>query len=73
MNGLLLDTHALIWYMARPENLSLKAVTAIENALENNNKLYISVITIIEIIYLVEKRKIPGKGLEMLMRNIRTP
>jgi len=58
---------------AHPENLSLKAVAAIENALENNNKLYISVITIIEIIYLVEKRKIPGKGLEMLMRNIRTP
>jgi len=58
MNGLLLDTHAAIWYLVEPDRLSATAVAAIDTAYYMDAPLYISAISLIEIIYLGEKRRI---------------
>lgn len=53
---LVLDTHILIWYLEGIK-LSDKEITLIENV-RNNNKLYISAISVWEIALLVNKEKI---------------
>lgn len=73
MNGVLLDTHALIWYLAHPERLPSMSSDAIDDTLKKGGCLFVSAITIVEIIYLVEKEKIPEKGLEALMESINEP
>ena len=73
MNGVLLDTHALIWYLAHPERLSSMSSDAIDDTLKKGGCLFVSAITIVEIIYLVEKEKIPEKGFEALMESINEP
>lgn len=54
---ILLDTHALIWYLSNPEELSIKARQAIENAVYNN-ELYVSSITAWEIAMLVKRGRL---------------
>ena len=73
MHGVFLDTHALIWYLSRPELLSSKELETIESAIQNGQKLCTSSITIVEIIYLVEKHKIPQEAYERLMQAVQDP
>ncbi len=74
MKGVLLDTHALIWYLAKPESLSVPASEEIDNVIQAaDGYLFLSAITIIEIVYLVEKGKIPEDGLKTLMENVKDP
>lgn len=58
MTGLLLDTHAAIWYLGNPDRLSATAVEAIDAAYAMDAPLYVSAISLIEVIYLGEKRRI---------------
>ncbi|MBF2056637.1 MAG: PIN domain-containing protein [Cyanobacterium sp. T60_A2020_053] len=62
MKDLILDTHAIVWYLMESPKLSRKGLNAIDNA----EKIYISAISIIEIIYLEEKGKIPKICLAMI-------
>ncbi len=58
MGGVILDTHTVIWYLSVPEKLSQAALSAIDTACELEAPLYISAISLVEIIYLGEKRRI---------------
>lgn len=57
-DGLLLDTHAAIWYLSEPDKLSATAVAAIDSAYTMDAPLYVSAISLIEVVYLGEKRRI---------------
>ncbi|MFT3878684.1 MAG: type II toxin-antitoxin system VapC family toxin [Gemmatales bacterium] len=60
MNGILLDTHALIWFYHDPAQLSTSAHQRIEQACVNQSgQLFISVISLVEIRYLVERFRLP--------------
>jgi PIN domain nuclease of toxin-antitoxin system len=63
MRAIVLDTHAIIWYFIKSPKLSNTALTAIDQA----DSVYIPSISIIEIIYLQEKGKIPETALQRLM------
>ncbi len=54
-----LDTHSLLWYLDENLNnkLSKNAFEAIKNA-EEQGSIYISIITLVEILYLIEKGRI---------------
>lgn len=54
-----LDTHSLLWYLDKNLNkkLSEKAFNSIKKA-EEHGIIYISVITLVEILYLIEKGRI---------------
>jgi PIN domain nuclease of toxin-antitoxin system len=65
--ALYLDTHALIWYLSESKQLSEKANRVIDKAFQNSETVYISAITVVEIIYLVEKGRIPKQALELLL------
>ena len=64
------DTHTIIWYLRSPEKLSTNAVTSLDNALNNDESIFISAISLVEMNYLVEKNRIPTSSLEQLLQLI---
>jgi PIN domain nuclease of toxin-antitoxin system len=63
---LLLDTHAAVWYLSNDSRLSETAAKAIEGCLKDGHRINISAISMVEIIYLVEKGRLPLKALQLL-------
>lgn len=52
------DTHAVIWYLAGDPSLSTVARQAFEDAAQQGHQIGISSITLVEMVYLVEKGRI---------------
>lgn len=69
MNSVVVDTHTAIWYFLQSPKLSETAQKIIDSAL----KVYLSSITIIEIMYLTEKDKIPQLALTRLINALNQP
>lgn len=65
MDDVVIDTHIVIWYFGDPTQFSKPAENAIDKA-EANGIIYVSAITIVELIYLTEKGRIPTDVLDML-------
>ena len=66
MADIVADTNIVIWYFADPTQLSKSAETAVDNSCANGI-IYVSSITIIELIYLNEKAKIRHDILDLLL------
>jgi PIN domain nuclease of toxin-antitoxin system len=64
------DTHALIWYLFDDERLSRTARKFMDDAAKNGEQIGISSISLIEIVYLVEKDKINHKTFERLLQSL---
>lgn len=73
MISVVADTHALIWYIFDVDKLSATALTALEQAVNTGNPIYISAITIIEISYLVEKGRFAEKVLTRILNALDDP
>jgi len=58
MTDVLADTHVIIWYLTEPENLSSVADKALQELANNERPIYISVVSLIEMLYLAEKVRI---------------
>jgi len=52
------DTHTVIWYLYDDTRISEKAKKLIETNKEQGNQIGISIITLVEIVYLIEKGRI---------------
>lgn len=61
-----LDTHTVIWYLENSQQLSSLARTTIENEIASGHPVYISAISLIETIYLVEKGRLTLTAFERL-------
>lgn len=53
-----LDTHAWIWWVSDPAQLSTRARTALDDALEQGGPVYLSTISTWEVAMLVEKGRL---------------
>ncbi|MDZ7957568.1 MAG: PIN domain-containing protein [Aulosira sp. DedQUE10] len=73
MTSVVADTHALIWYIFDVDRLSETALTALEQAVNGGNPIYISAITIIEISYLVERGRIAEEVLTRILNALDDP
>lgn len=58
MTAVVADTHALIWYLCKPNKLSIGALNTLDSATNSGELIYISTISLVEIIYLVEKERL---------------
>ncbi len=67
MNEFVTDTHALLWHILQSERLSKKAALIFNQADNNDVRIYIPNIVLVEIVYLMEKAKISNKSLEKLI------
>jgi PIN domain nuclease of toxin-antitoxin system len=59
MNDLMADTHTLVWYLFQPAYLSATAASALREVIQAGNAICASVMTIIEVRYLIEKGRLP--------------
>lgn len=66
MASVVADTHVIFWYFASPERLSPAALAALEQADSAGEPIYISAISVVEIVYLIEKQKLPEIVFERL-------
>ena len=73
MTSVVADTHALIWYLCDTSKLSAVGLAALDGAINTNNPIYISAISLVEIIYLIEKRRLPLKVLTRILNAIDAP
>jgi PIN domain nuclease of toxin-antitoxin system len=71
MLGVVLDTHALVWLLANSPRLSENAAGAIETATTAGKAVVVASISIVEIIYLVEKGRLPPDAYERLGEALR--
>jgi len=60
------DTHAVIWYVFADPRLSQTAKAAIDTAFARGNRIGLSSITLVEIVYLTEKNKIDPRTFDAL-------
>lgn len=64
------DTHTIIWYLFNDPRLSDIARQTIETAAVKGNQIGIASITLAEIVYLSEKKRIPEPTLKRLLSAI---
>jgi len=65
--AIVLDTHAVIWYLTASSNLSSAALKAIQDSITAADPVHLPSICIVEVIFLVEKKRIPAEALEKLL------
>lgn len=73
MSAVVADTHSIIWYLTAPENLSDPAQAALEQAEAAEEAIYVATITIVEVIYLVEKGRLTAAVLALLLQALQDP
>lgn len=61
------DTHAVIWYIFNDSRLSTIARAFLDDAATAGNQVGLSSITLAEIVYLIEKGRIPDETLTRLL------
>jgi PIN domain nuclease of toxin-antitoxin system len=73
MTALVSDTHSAIWYLENSPQLSNPAEKAMDDAAAAGKPIYVSSISLVEMIYLIEKKRLPAKDWLNLMRALRSP
>jgi PIN domain nuclease of toxin-antitoxin system len=73
MADVVIDTHTAIWYFADSPEISALAAETIDNASANGDLVILATITIVEIVYLIDKRKLVPQTLSSLMQNLKLP
>ncbi len=57
MSALLVDTHALVWFVTAPQKLSERARSELVAA----DAIWVSAISLVEVVYLAEKGRVPAE------------
>lgn len=70
MKFVLADTHTLLWFSFNPKRLSSAAKTALDAAVDSDGGISASMISVIEVRYLVEKNRIPPETFDELVMAI---
>lgn len=73
MSDLISDTHTAIWYFSNSPELSAPARQAINNAVGNGNVILLPTVSIVEIVYLIEKNRLVPQTLARLMQALNLP
>jgi PIN domain nuclease of toxin-antitoxin system len=66
------DTHALIWYLYDDKRLSAKARRFFDETAEKGGQIGFSAISLIEIVYLIERERINPDTLDLLLEVLGT-
>jgi PIN domain nuclease of toxin-antitoxin system len=64
-----LDTHTVLWYLENSRELSTIARATIQESVRDGHPVHVSAISVVEAIYLAERKRIPTTALQRL-RNI---
>ncbi len=64
---LVADTHAALWYLWAPPLLSSIATEAMDEAVDSGQRIGLSSISLCEVVYLVERKRIRDDAFEILV------
>jgi PIN domain nuclease of toxin-antitoxin system len=67
MNGIVADTHAVVWYILEPVQLSATALALLDQTSLAGEPIYVSAISVIEICYLIDKGRLPPLVLQKVV------
>jgi PIN domain nuclease of toxin-antitoxin system len=73
MKNCVSDTHALIWYLFALPQLSKTAKDFLDEVANTGGSIFVSTISVVEIIYLSEKNRLSGNVLARINSVIQTP
>lgn len=73
MPSIVVDTHAAVWYLLNDPRLSRKAGSVLDETTQSGHPILIPSITLVELIYLVEKGRIPASTHTRLRAAIEDP
>lgn len=59
-----LDTHAAVWYLLDSDKLSAATYSLIDGAAANGTPTYISAVSLVEVVYLVERGRIASNAFD---------
>ena len=62
MTDVVVDTHTVVWYLLEDRRISQKAVAAMDSAVESGYTIYIPAICLVEVIYLLERGRLPEEA-----------
>jgi len=61
MASVVADTHAIVWYIHDDSKLSAAALSAMDSELSGGDPIFVASMSLVELTYLVEKRRLPAK------------
>lgn len=67
------DTHAAIWFLSSDPRLSATAKDFFDKAAQARRKIVLSPISLAEIVYLVEKKRLPDSAFDDLRAALHNP
>ena len=70
MLPVLFDTHAIVWLLEQNPNLSSRAFQIYSESLKRSQPLYLSAISVVEMVYLIEKKRIRPDALRQLQQEL---
>lgn len=73
MASVVADTHAVLWYLENSPRLSEQARSHIADAIQSGFPIFVASITIVEITYLVDKRRLTPDQLAIIKDVLRRP
>jgi len=71
--SVVLDTHTVLWYLENSRELSAVARTMIEGAVRDARHVRVSAISLVETVYLVERRRLTLAALARLRSALTDP
>lgn len=73
MSAIVIDTHILLWYLFDPAKLSPAALKAIMQAESDGSPIYVASISVVELRYLVEKKKFSEAQYQVVVDTLNDP
>src|SRR5580698_3571724 len=67
------DTHAALWYLLKNPRLSDAARIFMDDAARSGDEILLSPVSLAEIVYLVEKGRLPGSAYDELRTALKDP
>jgi len=73
MPSVVVDTHTIVWHLSRDARLSARAAGTLNAANSAGDPIHVPSICLVEVIYLVEKGRLPAAARERLFRALDDP
>lgn len=73
MSAVIADTHTWLWAVLSPGKLSPAARSTLQSALDADDAIYLSAISLVEVAYLVEKGRFTEEAYRLLIDEVSNP
>jgi PIN domain nuclease of toxin-antitoxin system len=73
MAAVVVDTHAIVWYLAADPRLSSKAAAVLDGATAAGEVIHVPSVCLVELTYLIEKGRVPATARKRLVDALDDP